>query len=137
MKPRDRQTIVETDPLRKRAKKPRVTQEERERMSELGQSILAGLEEAIAYMKGEPTNVRVTHYVSADAKTIREQLNLSQRDFAETYGIPLATLQNWEQGRNRPDKTASAYLWSIAKLPDQIKNAQKSIREESQMVEAG
>ncbi len=99
-------------------------------MSELGQSILAGLEQAIAYMKGEPTNVRVTHYVSADAKTIREQLNLSQRNFAETYGIPLATLQNWEQGRNRPDKTASAYLWSIAKLPDEIKNPQKSIRED-------
>ncbi len=111
--------------------------DEKEGMSELAKGILAGLEEAIAYMKGEPTNVRVTHYVSADAKTIREQLNLSQRDFAETYGIPLATLQNWEQGRNRPDKTASAYLWSIAKLPDEIKNAQKSIREESQMVEAG
>ena len=108
-----------------------------EEMSPLGRDLARSLQQAIAYMKGEPTNVRVTHYVSADAKTIREQLNLSQRDFAETYGIPLATLQNWEQGRNRPDKTASAYLWSIAKLPDEIKNAQKSIREESQMVEAG
>jgi putative transcriptional regulator len=109
---------------------------ETESMSELAQGILAGLQEVLAHVRGEPNNVRLTHYICADAKAIREHLDLSQRAFSETYGIPLATLQNWEQGRNRPDKTASAYLWSIAKLPDQIKVAQESIREENQRAEA-
>jgi putative transcriptional regulator len=110
--------------------------DEKEEMSEMAKGILAGLEEAIAHMRGEPNNVRLTHYICADAKVIREHLDLSQREFSETYGIPLATLQNWEQGRNRPDKTASAYLWSIAKLPDEIKIAQESIRQETQRAEA-
>jgi putative transcriptional regulator len=109
---------------------------ETESMSELAQGILAGLQEVLAHVKGEPNNVRLTHYICADAKVIREHLDLSQRAFSETYGIPLATLQNWEQGRNRPDKTASAYLWSIAKLPDEIKIAQESIRQETQRAEA-
>ncbi len=107
-----------------------------EEMSPLGQRLARSLQEAIAHMRGEPTNVRLTHYICADAKVIREHLDLSQREFSETYGIPLATLQNWEQGRNRPDKTASAYLWSIAKLPDEIKVAQESIRQETQRAEA-
>jgi putative transcriptional regulator len=110
--------------------------DEKEEMSEMAKGILAGLEEAIAHMRGEPNKVRLTHYVCADAKVIREHLDMSQRAFSETYGIPLATLQNWEQGRNRPDKTASAYLWSIAKLPDEIKVAQESIRQETQRAEA-
>ncbi len=110
--------------------------DEKEEMSEMAKGILAGLEEAIAHMRGEPNKVRVTHYICADAKVIREHLDMSQREFSETYGIPLATLQNWEQGRNRPDKTASAYLWSIAKLPDEIKVAQESIRQETQRAEA-
>jgi putative transcriptional regulator len=108
---------------------------ETEGMSELAQGILAGLQEVLAHVRGEPNNVRLTHYICADAKVIREHLDMSQREFSETYGIPLATLQNWEQGRNRPDKTASAYLWSIAKLPDEIKIAQESIRQETQRAE--
>lgn len=34
---------------------------------------------------------------------IRERHTLSQRDFADRLGFDLRTLQNWEQGRNRPD----------------------------------
>jgi putative transcriptional regulator len=107
-----------------------------EELSPLGRELVRGLQEVLAHVRGEPTNVRLTHYICADAKVIREHLDLSQREFSETYGIPLATLQNWEQGRNRPDKTASAYLWSIAKLPDEIKVAQESIRQETQRAEA-
>lgn len=34
---------------------------------------------------------------------VRERHGLSQREFAERLGVDLRTLQNWEQGRNRPD----------------------------------
>lgn len=34
---------------------------------------------------------------------VRERHGLSQRDFADRLGVDVRTLQNWEQGRNRPD----------------------------------
>ena len=102
--------------------------------SELGDmatGILAGLNEAVAHAKGHSTDVRTIQYEFADAKAIREKLGLSQNAFCKTYGIPLNTLQNWEQRRNNPDRTASAYLWAIAELPDQIRAAQQRQRHHS------
>ncbi len=36
---------------------------------------------------------------------VRDRHGLSQREFAATLGLDVRTLQNWEQGRNRPDST--------------------------------
>jgi hypothetical protein len=35
---------------------------------------------------------------------IRARHRLSQRDFADALGLDVRTLQNWEQGRNTPDR---------------------------------
>ena len=35
-------------------------------------------------------------------KEIREVTGMSQKEFAQLYGIPFRTLQNWEQGINTP-----------------------------------
>ncbi|MBF0437361.1 MAG: helix-turn-helix domain-containing protein [Magnetococcales bacterium] len=94
-----------------------------EDLGNMAQGILAGLNEAIAHAKDEPNTVRTTFHECADAKAIREKLGMSQSEFCKTYGIPLNTLQNWEQGRNNPDRTASAYLWAISELPRQISEA--------------
>ena len=37
-----------------------------------------------------------------NVKEIREATGMSQKAFAKTYGIPLSTLRNWEQGSNSP-----------------------------------
>lgn len=37
-----------------------------------------------------------------DLKSLRKQFNLSQSEFAKKYGIPLRTLQKWEQQVNDP-----------------------------------
>ena len=34
---------------------------------------------------------------------VRDRHRLSQREFASALGLDTRTLQNWEQGRNRPD----------------------------------
>ena len=34
---------------------------------------------------------------------VRDRHHLSQREFAASLGVDLRTLQNWEQGRNRPE----------------------------------
>jgi DNA-binding transcriptional regulator YiaG len=41
---------------------------------------------------------------------LRARHGLSQRDLADRLGIDLRTLQNWEQGRNRPDAAAVSLL---------------------------
>jgi len=92
------------------------------KMSPFAQGILNGLQEAVAHAKGEPTpGTRETVIYTADSRAIREKLNMSQVEFAKAYKIPLSTLKNWEQGRRRPDATASAYLWSIERYPKEIK----------------
>ena len=37
-----------------------------------------------------------------NVKEIRESTGMSQKTFAELYGIPVSTLRNWEQGSNSP-----------------------------------
>jgi putative transcriptional regulator len=83
-----------------------------------GQELIASMEEAVAHARGKSGTARAHRIDIADARAIRERLGLSQQEFAKTYRIPLATLKGWEQGRRRPDATASAYLNVIARLPE-------------------
>jgi putative transcriptional regulator len=81
---------------------------------------LAGV---VAHINGEPNKGRETVVEFADAKAIRQGLGMSQAVFSCAYGIPLKTLQQWEQRRHNPDRTASAYLWTIEEFPDQVREA--------------
>jgi putative transcriptional regulator len=49
---------------------------------------------------------------------IRKRLGMSQRQFAGTIHVPLATLQNWEQGRTLMDPSARALMTILAREPD-------------------
>ncbi len=95
------------------------------KLSALAEGIASGLEDAIAHASGASDKARSTNFVFANAKAIRKSLNMSQSEFSRVYGIPLDTLQNWEQRRSNPDRTASAYLWAIQDLPKQIGKAQQ------------
>lgn len=37
--------------------------------------------------------------VSKSIKELRDQTKLKQKDFADKYRIPVATIRDWEQGR--------------------------------------
>lgn len=49
------------------------------------------------------------------AKAVRNALNMTQAEFASALKVPLATLQNWEQGRVVPDPAARALLTIVSK----------------------
>jgi putative transcriptional regulator len=51
------------------------------------------------------------------------RLHLSQGAFATLFGIPLATVKDWEQGLRRPDAPARAYLRVTAQNPKAVRNA--------------
>jgi len=61
------------------------------------------------------------------AKHVRQKLGLSQRGFARTFGIPLSTLRDWEQGRSRPDGPARMYLRVIDRIPARVKAAVQAL----------
>jgi putative transcriptional regulator len=53
-----------------------------------------------------------------DIAAFRAAHNLSQREFADLMGIDVRTLQNWEQGRNRPDPAVLSLMRIFAHAPD-------------------
>ena len=58
-----------------------------------------------------------------NAKTIRdtrERLNLSRAVFARQLRIATRTLENWEQGRSKPNAQASALILMVRKYPDTL-----------------
>jgi putative transcriptional regulator len=52
---------------------------------------------------------------------LRNRLGMSQTAFADAFGIPLRTLQQWEQGRRMPDATAITLLRVIEREPDAVR----------------
>jgi putative transcriptional regulator len=57
------------------------------------------------------------------ARRARAATGLSQNVFAKRFGIPAATLRDWEQGRRAPDGATQSYLRVIAKMPDAVAKA--------------
>lgn len=51
------------------------------------------------------------------------KLEKSQEEFALMIGMSVATLQNWEQGRRRPEGPARALLRVAAKNPQAVAKA--------------
>ncbi len=108
-------TVVETESLSRKT----------DALTDFDKQLIAGMEEVVANINGAPNNGRATVVVFADAKAIRKGLGMSQAVFSRAYGIPIKTLQHWEQRRHNPDRTASAYLWTIEEFPDQVREAQR------------
>ena len=53
---------------------------------------------------------RITNFNPIMVRSIRLKLHASQAAFAHMIGVSIDTLQNWEQGRRRPDGPALALL---------------------------
>ena len=48
---------------------------------------------------------------------------LTQEEFCIKYGLSVASLRDWEQGRFSPDPTARAYLTIIDRAPEAVEEA--------------
>ncbi len=86
---------------------------------ELAQSI----KQAGKIKRGKVKPSRVTVFNSADVRAIREKLHKSQSEFALMIGVSIATLQNWEQGRRKPEGPAQALLRVASINPDAVAQA--------------
>jgi putative transcriptional regulator len=62
-----------------------------------------------------------------DAATIRdtrERLRVSRTVFARRLRVPTRTLENWEQGRAKPNAQAAALILMVRRYPDTLKRLQ-------------
>ncbi|HZP19832.1 MAG TPA: helix-turn-helix domain-containing protein [Bauldia sp.] len=50
-------------------------------------------------------------------RNLRRRLNMTQEEFAAALHVPVATLRNWEQGRNSLDPAVKALLTIVARNP--------------------
>lgn len=87
------------------------------------EQIKAGLEEGIAYFRGELSLV-TTRFPAPPPKTrakdiaqLRKQLNMSQSVFAATLNISVRTVQSWEQGLRIPGDASQRLLQLFRQEP--------------------
>jgi len=85
--------------------------------TKFGMALEQSAKEILAHVKGDarlPAR-RVVLPDEVDVKRVRTKAGMSQAEFARAFCINPRTLQEWEQGRRRPDATTRAYLAVIAK----------------------
>jgi putative transcriptional regulator len=51
---------------------------------------------------------------------LRKRLKLSRQQFANRFGLDVRALQDWEQGRRVPDRSARVLLTVIDREPDAV-----------------
>jgi putative transcriptional regulator len=97
-------------------------------VSKVADSIRRGLEEAVAYARGEATQDAYHVHVPAriDVRAIRTKLGMTQEEFAGRFGFSVNTLRHWEQGKRQPEGPTRAYLLVIARAPKAVQKALKA-----------
>ena len=83
-------------------------------------NLIESVKQAGKIKRGEMKAGRTFQFNPADIKSIRQKLKKSQAEFALMIGVSISTLQNWEQGRRRPDGPAQALLKIAAERPDAV-----------------
>jgi putative transcriptional regulator len=93
-------------------------------MSKVGARLIKAAKEARAFACGEITNGFVVHVPDdVDVKALRKRLKCSQSEFSRRFGFAIDAVQDWEQHRRTPDRTARILLTVIAREPEAVTRA--------------
>ena len=96
-------------------KRKDVTEELLDAMREVGE---------IAEGKAPPAAVhQIPVLPEVDVRAVRAATGLSRMEFARRFALDPRALQDWEQGRRRPDRAARAYLTVISHRPEIVEEA--------------
>ena len=95
-------------------------------MSKVSQSMIQGMEEALAFVEGKSMPDAVVHIPEeVDVRRIRKKFKITQKVFAEYFGVNIRTVQDWEQGRRAPSGAAKVLLVVIDNEPVAVRRALK------------
>lgn len=78
--------------------------------------IMDGLEEALAYEKGQAaaeTFARKRSLPEVNIAEFREFLGMTQKSFASILGVSCRTVEAWETGRSNPTPTARKLIYLL------------------------
>jgi putative transcriptional regulator len=93
-------------------------------MSKIGRRLIRAAKEARAFARGETSDGFVVHVPDdVDVKALRKKLKCSQSEFSRRFGLAIDAVQDWEQRRRRPDRTARVFLTVIAREPKAVSRA--------------
>jgi putative transcriptional regulator len=95
----------------------------------LGQELIEAMEEAVAHHKGTKKlreRIVKTAPASVDVASIRHGMGLSQHDFARRFGFSLRAVQDWEQKRRVPERSARILLKVIETRPEAVEDVLES-----------
>lgn len=87
------------------------------------EKLVESIKEAGQIRSGKRKPSRVLEITPPHIKQIRQKLKVSQSEFALMIGVSLRTLQNWEQGRRKPEGPARALLKVASKNPQAVLEA--------------
>jgi len=82
--------------------------------------LVASVQQAGRIRRGLQRPSRETALDAADVRAVRDQLAVTQEEFALMIGVSVATLRNWEQGRRVPEGPAQALLRVAAANPQAV-----------------
>ena len=82
------------------------------------ESFQRGMAQAKAYVAGARDGY-VAHE-PIDVRQVRARTKLTRQRFASRYGLDARTVEQWEQGRRKPDRTSETYLRLIENEPEKI-----------------
>jgi putative transcriptional regulator len=92
-------------------------------MSSFGKDLVKSAREALVVAEGKRKPHRVIELEEIDVAAIRKRLHLSQGKFAARFGLPVATVRDWEQKRRTPDRAAVNLLRVIDHAPETVERA--------------
>ncbi len=93
-----------------------------------GEALLESLGEIRAWKRGEVALevVNIEPMPPERIRAIRKKVARSAKEFERRFGIPAATLNNWEQGRRSPDPAGRLLLKVIDAAPEIVEKAAAS-----------
>ena len=93
--------------------------------SRMGKRLIAAMKEVVDHVEGKVAlPIRYVEIPEdVDVKAIRTKLGLSQAEFSRRYAVSPRSLQEWEQGRRRPEGAVRAYLTVIDRNPAAVEDA--------------
>jgi putative transcriptional regulator len=94
-------------------------------MSTLGKKLTKAARGGVAIARDEVdrSSYRVHTPAKIDVKALRTKLGMTQETLALRFGITLARVRDWEQGRSAPDGAVRAYLKVIQNEPEAVERA--------------
>ena len=91
-------------------------------MTTAGDRILKSAKQALAFAEGAEDHGCTVHVPEdINVQRIRKKRDMSQKAFADYFGVNVRTVQDWEQGRRVPSGASRNFLFVIDREPEAVR----------------